>query len=338
MVFSNQGRGEEVMMRLFKRLHKEEDGQSLIMVVLVLGVLLSFSALVVDVGLLYTEKAKLQNAVDAAALSGAQVLPNKTLAEGFVETYAGSNGVSASDISEISYPGGDSKKIKVVVEREVPYIFANFLNLVGTSTEVSASAVAQKEYIWDGQALPLVNTGSVYISESIILRTNKSPGDKSQIFDFFKKTSSSGKVSYYVRYSDGIIIDQGNGNTKSNIDGSSLNTVVADIFKNTKVGDKFYLLSIKSNIIDDFMNKSLAITVTDKDGTTQTRTSKNGGFKSGDIIDENMLVLLEVIYVERKTSNDTDIKMNYIKEYDIFNGVYPPGDENSTSGTSKLIE
>jgi Flp pilus assembly protein TadG len=298
---------------------------------LLLSVLLGFSALVVDVGLLYAEKAKLQNAADAAALAGAQALPDTAAAKEVAQLYADSNGFTISlEDAEAPYDLDDTK-IRVDVSSTVPYIFANFLNLVGEGTQVTASAVAQNNQ-WNGEALPLVNTGSVYNSESIILRTNKSPGDKSQIFDFYQKTSSSGKVSYYVRYSDGVIIDQGNGNTKSNIDSSSLNTVIADIFKNTKVGDKFYLLSIKSSIIDDFMNNDLAITVTDKDGSSQTRTKKNGGLKSGDILDESMLVLLEVDYVGRKTSNNTDIELNFINEYDIFNGVYPPAD------TSKLIE
>lgn len=319
------------MQKIFNRLRKEESGQSLVMVVLLLSVLLGFSALVVDVGLLYAEKAKLQNAADAAALAGAQALPDTAAAKEVAQLYAASNGFTISlEDAEAPYDLDDTK-IRVDVSSTVPYIFANFLNLVGEGTQATASAVAQNNQ-WNGEALPLVNTGSVYNSESIILRTNKSPGDKSQIFDFYQKTSSSGKVSYYVRYSDGVIIDQGNGNTKSNIDSSSLKTVIADIFKNTKVGDKFYLLSIKSSIIDDFMNNDLAITVTDKDGSSQTRTEKNGGLKSGDILDESMLVLLEVDYVGRKTSNDTDIELNFINEYDIFNGFYPPAD------TSKLIE
>ena len=126
------------MQKIFNRLRKEESGQSLVMVVLLLSVLLSFSALIVDVGLLYAEKAKLQNAADAAALAGAQFLPDKTLAEKFVETYANSNGVLTSDISGISYPGTGTKKIKVDVVGQVPYIFAKFLNLVGEGTQVTA--------------------------------------------------------------------------------------------------------------------------------------------------------------------------------------------------------
>lgn len=324
------------MGRIIKRLKTEEDGQSLVMIVLLLGVLLGFSALVVDVGLMYAEKSKLQNAADAAALAGAMELPDKTAAESVAEIYADNNEVPFEDVI-ITFP--EKTKIKADVEGDVPYIFAKFLNLAGNGTTVKATAVAQVEYHWDGQALPLTNTGSLYTSENILLRTNKSPGDKSQIYDFYKKTSSTGKNSYYVKYDDGIVIDQGNGNTTSNIDGSlKLNPVVADILTSAKVGDTFYLLSVRSDIIDSFMNHNGSILVTDKDGSSQTRTANNGGLKAGDVIPFNMLVLLEVAYVDRKDANDTDIEMKYIQEYDIVNGVYPEGNEKFSSTTSKLIE
>ena len=63
----------EAMYNLFKKLRKEEDGQSLVMVALLFAVLLGFSALVIDVGMLYVTKAELQNAADAGALAGAAV-------------------------------------------------------------------------------------------------------------------------------------------------------------------------------------------------------------------------------------------------------------------------
>lgn len=133
------------MQKIFNRLHKEESGQSLVMVVLMLSVLLSFSALIVDVGLLYAEKAKLQNAADAAALAGAQMLPDTESAEITAIDYADLNNFTiSSDDVDVPY-GGDSTKIRVAVESDIPYIFARFLKLVGTSTTVSASATASKE-------------------------------------------------------------------------------------------------------------------------------------------------------------------------------------------------
>lgn len=137
------------MQKIFNRLRKEESGQSLVMVVLLLGVLLSFSALVVDVGLLYAEKAKLQNAADAAALAGAQMLPNQESAKSTAIAYAASNGFTISlDDVDVPYDEDDTK-VRVEVTNDVPYIFANFLGFDETEsgTIVSASAVATKSDI-----------------------------------------------------------------------------------------------------------------------------------------------------------------------------------------------
>lgn len=130
------------MQKIFNRLRKEESGQSLVMVVLLLSVLLGFSALIVDVGLLYSEKAKLQNAADAAALAGAQMLPDQGSAESVAIDYADFNGFTIStDDVDVPYDEDDTK-IKVGVSGTVPYIFARFLGLL--ETDVTARAVAQK--------------------------------------------------------------------------------------------------------------------------------------------------------------------------------------------------
>lgn len=60
-----------------RKLKKEESGQAMVMVVVLFSVLISFFALVVDLGIIYVAKAELQNSVDAAVLAGAQELPNK---------------------------------------------------------------------------------------------------------------------------------------------------------------------------------------------------------------------------------------------------------------------
>lgn len=55
---------------MFSRLKKEEKGQVLIIAIVLFLIGTAFSALVVDAGMLYADKRKVQNAVDAAALSG----------------------------------------------------------------------------------------------------------------------------------------------------------------------------------------------------------------------------------------------------------------------------
>ena len=61
-----------------RRAHKDQRGQVLIMVLVMMVVLLGFAAFVVDFGRIYISFRELQASTDAAALAGAEVLPNST--------------------------------------------------------------------------------------------------------------------------------------------------------------------------------------------------------------------------------------------------------------------
>ena len=69
--------GDSVMLRVGRSGHRRrrERGQALVMFVLGLVVVMGAAALVVDVGFLKTDTARLQNALDAGALAAAQQLP-----------------------------------------------------------------------------------------------------------------------------------------------------------------------------------------------------------------------------------------------------------------------
>jgi Flp pilus assembly protein TadG len=68
-----------------------ERGQILAVVALALVALLGISAFAIDVGYAYYAKRQLQSATDAAALAGAQDLPNATTAVQTAKTYAADN-------------------------------------------------------------------------------------------------------------------------------------------------------------------------------------------------------------------------------------------------------
>ena len=59
---------------------RDESGQVLVFVAFILTVIVGMAALVVDVGSWYQAHRHLQTAADAAALAGAQELPNQSLA------------------------------------------------------------------------------------------------------------------------------------------------------------------------------------------------------------------------------------------------------------------
>ena len=71
---------------------QEERGQVIVLVVVMLIVLLGFAALVVDVGYAYYAHRSLQASADAAALAGAQELPNASAAEAVARQYSASAG------------------------------------------------------------------------------------------------------------------------------------------------------------------------------------------------------------------------------------------------------
>lgn len=117
-----------------QRALRVEDGQSLVLFVLALTVLLGFAALTIDVGNLFHDRAKLQNAADAASLAGAGVLPQGSAAaitearnyaqkNGYVD---GQNGYTVG----ITTPyNGDPFKIEVKISGPTPAAFATVLGI-----------------------------------------------------------------------------------------------------------------------------------------------------------------------------------------------------------------
>lgn len=75
------------------RFIKNEDGTALVLVAVLMVGLMGCAALVIDVGTMYSTKAKLQKAADAAALAAARKLPNIGAAITTAENYAELNGV-----------------------------------------------------------------------------------------------------------------------------------------------------------------------------------------------------------------------------------------------------
>jgi hypothetical protein len=71
---------------------RHEGGQAIVMIVLFLLVLLGMAAMVIDVGYAFYAQRSLQAQVDAAALAGAQELPDPTMAEAVAYDYSGEPG------------------------------------------------------------------------------------------------------------------------------------------------------------------------------------------------------------------------------------------------------
>lgn len=121
-----------------RRLLREESGQSLVfMVVLVTGFVLMV-ALVVDVGMWLQSQRKVQSVVDAAALAGVQELPfNQVRAGNDARTYAQLNSPTIN-LDSVSFPSSDS--IAVRASQNVPSFFSSLAGIVGVTVRAHAAA------------------------------------------------------------------------------------------------------------------------------------------------------------------------------------------------------
>lgn len=143
-IVTNQWRsGKQLLKKLMQQKNRFEDqrqerGSVVVIVTLSLAVLLGFCAIVTDIGLLYAQKADLQNAVDAAALAGAQELPNNPNdAEDIAIDYATRNGVSNINVTFEA----NNAEIIVQATQQVPTYFARIWGIIEEQISVSARAM-----------------------------------------------------------------------------------------------------------------------------------------------------------------------------------------------------
>lgn len=279
---------------MFKRLWKKEDGQVLVMVALLLGVLLAFAALVIDVGYFYAEKRQLQTAVDAAALAGAQELPDVTIAKSVAVDYAEKNKLNAPVVTP-QY-SGDPLKLKVVGTRTVPTFFARILGFA--NTDIKAIAVAQKVPKWSGEALPFLNLDDDYNVDLKIEAWEKTgPGDFESIWKDEIEMISLGKNDdhsqgyFSIDYEDGITITKGTVAT--------IKQEVGYVFAQKK---PVYIFSLSSEVI--------------KSG------KYDSGLKNKVVIPLSDLVLLQVSFDSYDESGKT-LSLTVKEVYNINIGEYP---------------
>jgi hypothetical protein len=127
------------MKRLLSFLSAKEDGAAVIIVAISFAILAGFVALATDSGVLFLEHTRLGRAMDAAALSGAQELPDTAKAGSIAREYANRNGVPSGQVSISFSP--DSRRITVATEKTVSLYFARFLGL--NSSNVHGRSVAK---------------------------------------------------------------------------------------------------------------------------------------------------------------------------------------------------
>lgn len=125
---------------------KKQDGAVIVLFALVITVLAGMAALVVDLGSVYAEKQKLQNAVDAAALAVATDIdssgPTNTAAVTLAQPYI--NGIGFNSVTPTAEVSIANKTAMITASSTVYYTFAKVLGDTFISKLVTATATAKK--------------------------------------------------------------------------------------------------------------------------------------------------------------------------------------------------
>jgi Putative Flp pilus-assembly TadE/G-like len=123
-----------------------EHGQSMVITVVFMVVLLGFAALVVDVGSWYRAHRAAQSTADASALAGAQSLPDSAAATSLAQEYATKNTTGTGGASPqitITQQGYEPDTITVKVTRPSPGFFAKIFGSKFANVSVSGTATAR---------------------------------------------------------------------------------------------------------------------------------------------------------------------------------------------------
>jgi hypothetical protein len=127
---------------LLARVH-EERGQGLVVAMLCMVVIMAFGAMAIDVGLFLQERRELQKAADAAALAGAQELPNSAgEAQQKAVEWVEKNGIGGGELEsiEITSTYATDDTIRVKVKRDVPFMFARVLGFSNNMMQAEGTA------------------------------------------------------------------------------------------------------------------------------------------------------------------------------------------------------
>jgi len=121
-------------------------GQSMVLSVVFLTVLMGMSALVIDVGAWYRAHRSAQATADASALAAAQALPDTTRATQLANEYAGKNSGSSPGSSgpQITFTrqGYETDTVQVTVTKPHPGFFSKLFGIASVNVKGRATARA----------------------------------------------------------------------------------------------------------------------------------------------------------------------------------------------------
>lgn len=152
--------------RMLKNLFENQSGATFVILAGILTVIIGFTALVTDIGLITANRQKMINLMDAAALSGCQLLPDEAKSIQEAMDYAQLNNF---DPAQLTYDVSDDKKsITVSGSKDVNLAFAKIFGFYSKTVSATATAEMQPLTSFLGVA-PLI------IKDTTIL--SMTPGD-----------------------------------------------------------------------------------------------------------------------------------------------------------------
>ena len=128
-----------------------ERGQATVLTLIFLVVLLGMAALVLDLGSWYRADRDTQSTADAAALAGAQALPDDTgQASNLASSYASKNGSGLESVS-FSSSYGPNDTIKVTVKKPANGVFTKLFGVnsvnVGSKATARTALISSAKYV-----------------------------------------------------------------------------------------------------------------------------------------------------------------------------------------------
>lgn len=115
-------------------------GNVSIVLCILITAIFGFTAFALDIGLVYTEKVKLSNAMDSAALAGALELPNNEIkAVAVAQDYLRKNEVDPNNTA-IGI-ASDKKKIQIAGTKNVKHLFAPIIGIESSNVSAGNSAI-----------------------------------------------------------------------------------------------------------------------------------------------------------------------------------------------------
>lgn len=151
----------DVLKNFLKGLYSNQSGAAFVILAAVMTVLMGFTALVTDIGLITVNRQMMVNLMDASALSGCQKLPDEALSVQEAMDYAQLNNF---DPAQLTYDVSDDKKsITVSGSKVVNLAFAKVLGFYSQTVSATATAEMQPLTSYYGAA-PLIIKDTTILS------------------------------------------------------------------------------------------------------------------------------------------------------------------------------